>query len=502
MMLQAGPGSVVVGIATHNRADVLRKAIQSAFDQSHKSLRVAVIDDASTDETPAVLQEFKPLSSDRWDPGQGYVRARNRLMLDASEDYYVSLDDDAWFIQGDEIAIAIDLLERYPKVAAVAFDIISPDRPQCVPRGPQASVALFIGCGHVLRLSVVKALGGYAEFPGAYGVEEKDLCLRLIDAGYEIVKLDGVHVWHDKTSLARDLPRQHRSGVCNDLALALRRVPVALVFPILAMKISKHVVFAIRRGLLGPCGQGLGDFVLAAAGVWRARHPVRLSSLAQFYSLSRTPRKFPSHRHGASRSISMSWLEPGLLRIPRGIMSRLRLRIYRSLGMRQGKHNRMEGGGRVRRCSQIEIGDNNAFTQGCWLWPEDTDCTDIRIRIGNSNYFNRNVMIDACGSIQIGDCNMFGPDVYITDSNHRYAAGLSPSELPMDRGIVVIGNRCWIGAKVTILKGVTLGDGCVVGAGAVVTRAVKPYEVVAGVPARPLVARSHLHSATSRLVTK
>jgi acetyltransferase-like isoleucine patch superfamily enzyme len=72
----------------------------------------------------------------------------------------------------------------------------------------------------------------------------------------------------------------------------------------------------------------------------------------------------------------------------------------------------------------------------------------------------------------------------------------------MDRGIVVIGNRCWIGANATILKGVTLGDGCVVGAGAVVTRAVKPCEVVAGVPARPLAARSHLHSATGRLVTK
>jgi acetyltransferase-like isoleucine patch superfamily enzyme len=179
-------------------------------------------------------------------------------------------------------------------------------------------------------------------------------------------------------------------------------------------------------------------------------------------------------------------LEPLVLRIPRGLMSRLRLFAYRALGMRQGKWNRMEGGGRVRRCGQIVIGDNNAFTQGVWLWPEDADFGGVRIRIGSGNYFNRNLMIDACGLVEIGDDNMFGPDVYITDSNHQIADGRSPNSLPMDRGAVIIGNQCWIGAKVVILKGARLGDGCVVAAGAVVTRPVKPGEVVAGVPARPL----------------
>lgn len=185
------------------------------------------------------------------------------------------------------------------------------------------------------------------------------------------------------------------------------------------------------------------------------------------------------------------FIEPLLLRIPRGAASRLRLAVYRILGMRQGKKNRMEGGGRVRRCSQIAIGDSNAFTQGCWLWPEDTDFAGIRIRIGNFNYFNRNVMIDACGSVEIGNFNMFGPDVYIADSNHQFGDGFGPAELPMDRGRVVIGNRCWIGAKAIILKGVRLGDGCVVAAGAVVTRSVDPGTVVAGVPARALNPRAN-----------
>lgn len=179
-------------------------------------------------------------------------------------------------------------------------------------------------------------------------------------------------------------------------------------------------------------------------------------------------------------------LEHLVLVAPRGAMSRVRLSAYRLFGMKAGSRNRFEGGGRVRRCSQIEIGSYNAFTQGAWLWPEDSAFDGIRIKIGDRNYFNRGLMIDACGSVEIGDDNMVGPDVYIADSNHRFGDGRRPSEQPMAAGHVRIGNRCWIGAKAVILKDVELGDGCVVAAGAVVTRSVAPGERVGGVPARPL----------------
>lgn len=182
----------------------------------------------------------------------------------------------------------------------------------------------------------------------------------------------------------------------------------------------------------------------------------------------------------------MRSLESVLLKASRGAASRARLFVYRRLGMKMGDRNRMEGGGRVRRCSQIEIGSYNAFTQGAWLWPEDAEYDGVRISIGDGNYFNRNLMIDACGRIEIGDKNMFGPDVYLTDSNHRFGPGLAPNEHPMDVGRVRIGSRCWIGAKAVILKDVELGDGCVVGAGSVVTKSVPPGAVVAGVPARIL----------------
>jgi len=282
--------SAVVGIATHNRVAELRKALQSAQAQSHRPLRVTVVDDASTDETPLLRGDFASVDWQRWGTGQGYVRARNHMMLSAGEDYYVSLDDDAWFIQGDEITTAVDYLESHPDVAAIAYDILSPDRPNPAPRGRSRPVAMFIGCGHVLRLNIIKALDGYSEFPGAYGAEEQDFCLRLIDAGYAVHQLDGVHVWHDKSSSARDLRRQFRSVVCNDLTLALRRMPLSLLLPVLSWKAFAHLRFAFRQGWLRPYGEGVQDFLRAGLTTWRGRRPVRFDSISAFRALSKNPR--------------------------------------------------------------------------------------------------------------------------------------------------------------------------------------------------------------------
>lgn len=178
-------------------------------------------------------------------------------------------------------------------------------------------------------------------------------------------------------------------------------------------------------------------------------------------------------------------IEPFLFRIPYGLISRIRVLIFRVLGMQLGNRNRFEAG-RIRRISQIKMGNLNHFTEGWFLWPEDTYAEGHRIVLGDNNYFNRNVMIDACNSVQIGDNNMFGPDICITDSNHTFGYGINPHKAPMQKGRVKIGSYCWIGAKAVILKDVELGDYCVVAAGAVVTQSFSPGSVIGGIPARLL----------------
>jgi len=182
--------------------------------------------------------------------------------------------------------------------------------------------------------------------------------------------------------------------------------------------------------------------------------------------------------------MNLSFLDPFIFRAPVGLSSRLRVMLFRLLGARIGRANRFDRI-RVRRLKQIEIGDGNAFFgKDCCLWPADADFDGTRISIGDRNYFNRQVMIDAHGRVEIGNDNGFGPDVYITDSSHRFEEGKSAVELPMQPGRVRIGNNCWIGAKVVILNDVELGDDCLVGAGAVVNKSFPARSVIAGVPAR------------------
>lgn len=85
------------------------------------------------------------------------------------------------------------------------------------------------------------------------------------------------------------------------------------------------------------------------------------------------------------------------------------------------------------------------------------------------------------GGIYIGDNALIGHNVVLATLNHE--------ENPQKRGNLIpapikIGNDVWIGSNATILAGVTVGDGAIIAAGAVVTKDVGENAVVAGVPAR------------------
>ena len=112
-------------------------------------------------------------------------------------------------------------------------------------------------------------------------------------------------------------------------------------------------------------------------------------------------------------------------------------------------------------------------------------CTDkAEITIGDNCFFSHNCSLTAAENIVIGNQCMFANNFVVVDHDHDRKDGKILKELVS--APVKIGNNVWCGANVTVLKGVTIGDGAVIAAGSVVNRDVAAYSVVAGVPARKI----------------
>ena len=124
--------------------------------------------------------------------------------------------------------------------------------------------------------------------------------------------------------------------------------------------------------------------------------------------------------------------------------------------------------------------------------PQNTRFEGYNIEIGNNVYFSSGSMfISSREPIRIGDNCMIGPNTDMISGDHRidivgkYMIDVTDEEkLPEnDQPITLCGDN-WIGASVTILKGVTIGEGAVIAAGALVTKDVPPYAIAVGVPAK------------------
>ena len=131
--------------------------------------------------------------------------------------------------------------------------------------------------------------------------------------------------------------------------------------------------------------------------------------------------------------------------------------------------------------------------KGVYLRPMSSDIKGLEnLSIGDGTSIPKGSTIYCTGAqLTIGKKVLFGPNPTIITGDHRidivgkYMIDVGVEEkLPENDLPVVIEDECWIGANVTILKGVTIGRGSVVAAGAVVTKSCEPYSIIGGVPAK------------------
>ena len=110
----------------------------------------------------------------------------------------------------------------------------------------------------------------------------------------------------------------------------------------------------------------------------------------------------------------------------------------------------------------------------------------FNIEIGKNTAINRKCYLDSRGGIKIGDNITISPEVHLITAQHN----INDAFFSYETAPITLGDYVFVGTRAIILPGVRLGTGCVVAAGAVVTKSFPPYSIVAGVPARVISKRS------------
>lgn len=168
----------------------------------------------------------------------------------------------------------------------------------------------------------------------------------------------------------------------------------------------------------------------------------------------------------------------------RVIAGRIRAAMLRLRGARIGSKTSIGKRLAVVRANALRLGSRVEIEHDVFLKTISGSLT-----VGDFAFIGRGCEIDVAESVTIGSHTLIAPNVFITDHTHNHARALRLDEQGNRIAPVVIGSDAWIGAHAVVLPGVTVGDGAIVGAGAVVTKDVAPYAIVAGVPARAIGSR-------------
>lgn len=121
----------------------------------------------------------------------------------------------------------------------------------------------------------------------------------------------------------------------------------------------------------------------------------------------------------------------------------------------------------------------------CWIQPRVTIVNLRRLRVGANFGCNSGTYINAIGRISMGNDVLIGSNVTISSGKHNIEGReTSVFSRPVQPMPITFGNDVWVGAGASVLPGLVIANGTVIGANAVVTQSTEPYSVMIGIPAR------------------
>jgi len=229
----------------------------------------------------------------------GQVCLRNKGFRDAKGSYVICLDDDCYFDDPEVVAQVVEVLERHPRVAVVALPYYEPKTEQMYfsnerpgTSGSFLSVGNFGAGAAVFRKDPVMEIGGYCE-KYFFAVEEDDLAIRLMDAGWDIISVPVTPLIHLYSGI-RNLERLHILGPKNSILFIFLNAPLP------------HLISKLITTTLGLLWHGLtiGEVRLKILGIIQGyglclkyrknREPVSIRTWEKFRRLIKQPEPYAS----------------------------------------------------------------------------------------------------------------------------------------------------------------------------------------------------------------
>lgn len=205
----------------YNTADLIQRCIESVLRQQDVNYEMLVVDNASTDNSVAVLQDYYDrvilLPNKK---NLGFGRANNQAFRKSSGRYLLLLNPDAMLLTPHDLANLIRYMDEHPDYGLIGTRIVDSHQNPIVtvsdhyPRQKQTTInfsclpgewATVLGASVVIRREVFEKIGGFDEDFFLYA-EETDLCLRIRKQGFKIGYCDRVTVLHVGSASVRKTP--------------------------------------------------------------------------------------------------------------------------------------------------------------------------------------------------------------------------------------------------------------------------------------------------------
>jgi GT2 family glycosyltransferase len=276
---------VSVGILTRNRIEAVQRAIASVYADGWNDFEIVLVDNFSTDGTTDVIQSKYPgVRVVKLPHNLGCPGGRNHVFVNCRGRYIICLDDDG-FLEPGSISQAVRTFEVESDVGIVCFRqqfIDGGGRGKIVGDGRRCDVGNFSGGLVAFRSEMLAKIGYY---PPDYFLfqEEGHLAIRALDAGYRILAVPDIIMWH---------PEEGGSGTLsttwdyyrfrNPILLAIELFPAGMMCKRVFWKALGGLVAAVRRKSVPKYLRAIASVAVAGPRTFRQRRPASREAV-RFY---------------------------------------------------------------------------------------------------------------------------------------------------------------------------------------------------------------------------